>query len=267
MCAPHHLFFAGKVESHCRSRYQKAVAMADVDGSGPQGSDEYVDGSIFRVKLHNFLTYSDAEFYPGPRLNLILGPNGTGKSSIVCALCVGLAGSTKLLGRADKVGQFVRHEKESGYTEIELFFEGGNKVIRRNIFRDNKSTWQVNGRDSTLKNVAGIMEAASIQIDNLCQFLPQDKVGEFSRMNNVQLLKATENAITDSDLAAKHDEIVELQHSMSDKGRVRSRRGKVAQASCRRGNGVLSVGTGTRAGGTGAQEERERPAKERGGAH
>ncbi|KAG6580329.1 Structural maintenance of chromosomes protein 5 [Phytophthora cinnamomi] len=193
--------------------------MADVAVASSEGSDEYVDGSIFRVKLHNFLTYSDAEFFPGPRLNLILGPNGTGKSSIVCALCVGLAGSTRLLGRADKVGQFVRHEKESGFTEIELFFERGNKVIRRNIFRDNKSTWQVNGRDSTLKNVAGIMEAAKIQIDNLCQFLPQDKVGEFSRMNAVQLLKATENAITDSDLAAKHDEIIELQNSMSDKGR------------------------------------------------
>ncbi|KAG3117149.1 Structural maintenance of chromosomes protein 5 [Phytophthora idaei] len=195
------------------------MVMGDVTASSSEASDEYVDGSIYRVKLHNFLTYSDAEFYPGPRLNLILGPNGTGKSSIVCALCVGLAGSTKLLGRADKVGQFVRHEKESGYTEIELFFERGNKVIRRNIFRDNKSTWQVNGKDSTLKNVAGIMEAASIQIDNLCQFLPQDKVGEFSRMNAVQLLKATENAITDSDLAAKHEEIIELQHSMSDKGR------------------------------------------------
>ncbi|KUF93520.1 NADH dehydrogenase 1 alpha subcomplex subunit 9 [Phytophthora nicotianae] len=193
--------------------------MGDVTVSSSEGSDEYVDGSIYRVKLHNFLTYSDAEFYPGPRLNLILGPNGTGKSSIVCALCVGLAGSTKLLGRADKVGQFVRHEKESGYTEIELFFKRGNKVIRRNIFRDNKSTWQVNGKDSTLKNVAGIMEVAHIQIDNLCQFLPQDKVGEFSRMNAVQLLKATENAITDSDLAAKHEEIIELQHSMSDKGR------------------------------------------------
>ncbi|KAF4035864.1 RecF/RecN/SMC N terminal domain [Phytophthora infestans] len=195
------------------------MAMGDVMDGSSEGSDEYVDGSIYRVKLHNFLTYSDAEFYPGPRLNLILGPNGTGKSSIVCALCVGLAGSTKLLGRADKVGQFVRHEKESGYTEIELFFERGNKVIRRNIFRDNKSTWQVNGKDSTLKHVAGIMEAASIQIDNLCQFLPQDKVGEFSRMNAVQLLKATENAITDSDLATKHEEIIELQHSMSDKGR------------------------------------------------
>ncbi|CAI5722490.1 unnamed protein product [Peronospora effusa] len=183
------------------------------------GSEEFVNGAIVRVKLHNFLTYSDAEFYPGPRLNLILGPNGTGKSSIVCALCVGLAGSTRLLGRADKVGQFVRHEKENGYTEIELFFDQGNQVIRRNIFRDNRSTWQVNGNESTLKNVVTIMEMAKIQIDNLCQFLPQDKVGEFSRMNPVQLLKATENAITDSDLFTKHEEIIELQHNLTDKGR------------------------------------------------
>ena len=58
---------------------------------------EYVEGSICRVKLHNFLTYNDAEFFPGPRLNVILGPNGTGKSSIVCAFCIGLAGSTKVI--------------------------------------------------------------------------------------------------------------------------------------------------------------------------
>ena len=70
--------------------------MADAAVADSHSCDEFVDGSIFRVKLHNFLTYSDAEFFPGPRLNLILGPNGTGKSSIVCALCVGLAGSTRV---------------------------------------------------------------------------------------------------------------------------------------------------------------------------
>lgn len=82
------------------SRELVAMAMAATASRGDvahdAGCEEFVDGSIFRVKLHNFLTYSDAEFHPGPRLNLILGPNGTGKSSIVCALCVGLAGSTKV---------------------------------------------------------------------------------------------------------------------------------------------------------------------------
>jgi len=44
--------------------------------------------------------------YPGPGLNVIVGPNGTGKSSIVCGICLGLAGHPKLLGRAKEVGLF-----------------------------------------------------------------------------------------------------------------------------------------------------------------
>jgi chromosome segregation ATPase len=89
-----------------------------VSSSNETSNSQFMEGSIFRVRMHNFLTYSDAEFFPGPRLNLVLGPNGTGKSSIVCALCIGLAGSPKLLGRADKVGSFVRHETDQGFVEV-----------------------------------------------------------------------------------------------------------------------------------------------------
>lgn len=42
------------------------------------------------MKLINFMTYDQVEFRPGPHLNMILGPNGTGKSSIAAALAVGL---------------------------------------------------------------------------------------------------------------------------------------------------------------------------------
>jgi len=178
-------------------------------------NDEYVEGSVCRVRLHNFLTYADAELFPGPRLNVVLGPNGTGKSSIVCALCVGLAGSTKLLGRADKVGQFVRHEKEFGFTEIELVFHPKNAVIRRTIYRDNRSTWQLSGKETTINQIRQVLGRASIQIDNLCQFLPQDKVGEFSRMNAMQLLKATEAAIGDGDLLEKQEQIIQMQKENS----------------------------------------------------
>jgi len=47
-------------------------------------------GSIFRVKLENFVTYTAVEFSPGPSLNMVIGPNGTGKSTLVCAICLGL---------------------------------------------------------------------------------------------------------------------------------------------------------------------------------
>jgi len=46
------------------------------------------------MKMHNFVTYDDCEFYPGPRLNVIMGPNGSGKSTIVCGLALGLGGGT-----------------------------------------------------------------------------------------------------------------------------------------------------------------------------
>lgn len=47
-------------------------------------------GAIVRVKLTDFVTYTSAEFFPGPNLNMVIGPNGTGKSTLVCAICLGL---------------------------------------------------------------------------------------------------------------------------------------------------------------------------------
>lgn len=55
-----------------------------------QGGTEYKPGSIVRIKVTNFVTYTSAEFFPGPKLNMVIGPNGTGKSTLVCAICLGL---------------------------------------------------------------------------------------------------------------------------------------------------------------------------------
>lgn len=57
----------------------------------------HMRGSIVRMKLTNFLTYSDTEFYPGPNMNMVIGPNGTGKSTVVCALALGLGGKPEVL--------------------------------------------------------------------------------------------------------------------------------------------------------------------------
>lgn len=53
-------------------------------------------GAIVRVKLTNFVTYTSAEFFPGPNLNMVIGPNGTGKSTLVCAICLGLGYAPKV---------------------------------------------------------------------------------------------------------------------------------------------------------------------------
>ena len=65
-------------------------------------------------------TYDAVEFRTGPHLNVIIGPNGTGKSSIVCAICLGLAGKTNILGRQKEIAEFIKHGQQRGYIEIEL---------------------------------------------------------------------------------------------------------------------------------------------------
>jgi chromosome segregation ATPase len=67
-----------------------------------------------------FRTYDSVEFTCGPHLNVIIGPNGTGKSTIVCAICLGLAGKTSWLGRAQSPLDFIKYGKSKGCIEIEL---------------------------------------------------------------------------------------------------------------------------------------------------
>lgn len=59
----------GNARAH---RYTTGVSL---DQSG------YQPGSIVRVSMANFVTYERADFYPGPSLNMVIGPNGTGKVS------------------------------------------------------------------------------------------------------------------------------------------------------------------------------------------
>ncbi|RLV98904.1 hypothetical protein DV515_00010284 [Chloebia gouldiae] len=168
----------------------------------------FVLGSIVRILMKNFLTYNVCEVHPGPNLNLIVGGNGTGKSSIVCAICLGLAGKPSFLGRADKVGLFVKQGCLKGIVEIELFKSPDNILITREIHvMNNTSMWFINKKPATLKMVEEQISALNIQVDNLCQFLPQDKVGEFTKLSKTELLEATEKSIGSPEMYQFHCEL------------------------------------------------------------
>ncbi|KAI0203312.1 P-loop containing nucleoside triphosphate hydrolase protein [Astrocystis sublimbata] len=163
--------------------------------NGPPDLTEFHPGAIVRVRVDNFVTYTHAEFLPGPNLNMVIGPNGTGKSSLVCAICLGLGYHPKHLGRASHVGEFVKHGQESATIEVELQKrpkDHANHVIRVQINReDNGRRWWLNGRESTHKAITELTRKLRIQIDNLCQFLPQDKVAEFAGLTPTRLLEET----------------------------------------------------------------------------
>ncbi|XP_068032524.1 structural maintenance of chromosomes protein 5 [Anomalospiza imberbis] len=173
-----------------------------------ESTSPFVLGSIVRIFMKNFLTYTVCEIHPGPNLNLVVGANGTGKSSIVCAICLGLAGKPSFLGRADKIGLFVKQGCMKGIVEIELFKSPDNILIKREIYvMNNTSVWFINGKPATLKTVEEQITALNIQVDNLCQFLPQDKIGEFTKLSKTELLEATEKSIGSPEMYQFHCEL------------------------------------------------------------
>ncbi|XP_029975530.1 structural maintenance of chromosomes protein 5 [Salarias fasciatus] len=210
--------------SHVNSS-QAATQTTSSQSEPPGPLERYVEGSILRITMKNFLTYSYTVVRPGPNLNMIVGANGTGKSSIVCAICLGLAGKTALLGRGDKVGLYVKSGCRKGFVEIELYKQGGNVVISREIHVDtNQSVWMLHGKVCSQKIVEEEVKALHIQVSNLCQFLPQDKVGEFAKMTKPDLLEATEKSVGPPEMYAYHCKLRnfrtkerELENELKDK--------------------------------------------------
>ncbi|CAF1014819.1 unnamed protein product [Rotaria sp. Silwood1] len=175
-------------------------------------SQKHAHGAIVRIHLENFMTYKEVELYPGARLNVIIGPNGSGKSSIVCAICLGLAGHPRVIGRAGNIGDYVKTGHEKGMIEIELFNaeKGSNWIINRTLHVHSASKWTLNGKQTTEAAIKELMKKLHIQVDNLCQFLPQEKVAEFTNMSKCDLLENTEKCIGGEDLYLLHKSLKTL---------------------------------------------------------
>lgn len=176
--------------------------------------DRYQPGAIVQIKVTNFVTYEKASFHPGPNLNMVIGPNGTGKSSLVCAICLGLGYSPAHLGRAQKVGEFVKHGSDHATIEIELQAQREdeqNHIVKVRIIRDgDKRKWWINNNETSLKMVQSLTRELGIQVDNLCQFLPQDRVAEFAGLNPVELLHHTQRAAAPEQMLVWHDQLKSL---------------------------------------------------------
>lgn len=178
------------------------------------------------------MTFSKLTCKPGSRLNLVIGPNGSGKSSLVCAIALGLGGEPGILGRAGKIGAYVKRGEESGYIKICLRGESKQDqiTITRKINTNDKSEWLFNGKVVAKKEISEVIQRFNIQVNNLTQFLPQDRVCEFAKLTPVQLLEETEKAVGDPGLPVQHHSLVKKSQELKRLERaVESNRGSLDQ--------------------------------------
>lgn len=179
------------------------------------GHHGFTKGAIVRIHLKDFMTYNEVEFIPGPNLNLILGPNGTGKSTIVSAICLGMAGKPSTIARASNLAGYVRHGANKATISIELHNpDGQNFFVAREITSENKSTWKFQDKAVSSAQIEQIIHKLHIQVDNLCQFLPQEQVQNFSRMKDKQLLIGTMKAVGKPELEEQFEELTNMQSAL-----------------------------------------------------
>lgn len=178
-------------------------------GSGEGDENGFKPGYIIHVKVWNFTTYTYGEFNLSPTLNMIIGPNGTGKSTLVSAICLGLGGRIDLIKRKN-----LKSMIKSGFNEstIQITLKGKepnvNHLIERK-FTERESKWKVNNRKSDEKSVRKLVQSFNIQLDNLCHFLPQERVAEFAGLSPEKLLLETERTIGGGNsLLSMHEDLI-----------------------------------------------------------
>lgn len=137
---------------------------------------------IFFIIFQNFFsTYSKCVFNPSEYLNVIIGPNGTGKSTLVSAIVLSLGGEPILLARSTAISDYIKNGCESATISVEVYdnddeVDTKTTTFQRSFNMSNKSEFSINGKSVPKKHYLANISKYNIQISNLCQFLPQDKV-------------------------------------------------------------------------------------------
>ena len=112
------------------------------------------------------------------------------------------------------MAEFVKTGCREATIEIELQKDHRtrrNPIITRIIKKEgSKSTYKLNGSAVSGKSVQELARSMNIQIDNLCQFLPQDKVVEFAAMTPVELLQSTQRAAAGPEMLQYHEVLKKL---------------------------------------------------------
>ncbi|OAG29227.1 hypothetical protein NEDG_01300 [Nematocida displodere] len=187
---------------------------------------------IRTLTLDNFQKYKRVVFTFTRYGNMIIGRNGSGKSTVAAAIALVLGGSSKTMGKTHPVHEFIRFGESRAVIGLEVVVDQKDVLgqfgavfpnlgdgeefvfqITRSI-ASNGSFFKINQQAVTIQQVKKITQAVGICIDNLGQFLPQDRVMEFSTLSEEEQLETTLKTCLPGVLAKKKElEALDDQHA------------------------------------------------------
>ena len=166
------------------------------------------NGALLHIHLENFKSHANFSMRFGPRLNFIVGRNGTGKSSILAAMIAALGGNPNkhsgTAGGAKSAGGLIRDGASYGLVELTIAnggpdpftFEGlappeaaGELTVTLRLTRsiqggnNNKisSAYSINGKSVPLRRIKELAEFYSYEVENPCVINTQAVSASFLR--------------------------------------------------------------------------------------
>ena len=87
-------------------------------------TDTSVPGIIQRIQLENFMCHEKLDWEPNKNINFLTGVNGSGKSSVLQGLVLGLLGDTKQTKRYRRMQDFIQKGFSRAIVQVTLKNEG-----------------------------------------------------------------------------------------------------------------------------------------------
>jgi chromosome segregation ATPase len=160
---------------------------------------------IQELIVENFMSYEYARVPFKPGVNVIGGPNGTGKSSLLLAISIGL-GQT-YTERSRKLSDLIRWGQDQARVTLILDNSkiGGRRPVvkypkdqlflTRVLRRDGKYWFELENRAVGKQDVERFLGKFGVDPDNMLIIMHQNMVEQFSVLSNVEKLRMVEAAV------------------------------------------------------------------------
>ncbi|NXP56482.1 SMC6 protein, partial [Heliornis fulica] len=185
---------------HSDESNEEENAQLSADSSFSSLSTAGEVGIIESIQLKNFMCHSMlGPFQFGSNLNFVVGNNGSGKSSVLTALIVGLGGKATATNRGSSLKMFVRDGETSADIAITLRNQGRDAfkpelygssiIVNQHIGLDGNRSYKLKSKSGTLisskkEELIGILDHFNIQVDNPVSVLTQEMSKHFLQSKN-----------------------------------------------------------------------------------
>ncbi|KAK9693598.1 Structural maintenance of chromosomes protein 6, partial [Basidiobolus ranarum] len=151
-------------------------------------------GVIESIELVNFMCHRYLKVNLGPKINFIIGHNGSGKSAILSGITVCLGGKATVTNRASNLKSLIREGSSVGQVVVKLRNQGSEAykpevyedciIIERRISRDGNNGYKIKSSEGKTistkrEELSAICDHMGIQIDNPMNVLSQDTARQF----------------------------------------------------------------------------------------